>query len=435
MYQDGRMGTITKGANQPVQASGVRLELSWRVGAGVPDVDASALLLRETGKVDSDDDFVFYNQPRHPSGSVRHVGKSGSTDVIEVDLAGVPNQVERIVLAASADGGTFGNVPELRLTVADLANGAALIEFPMTATEETAFVTGELYRRAGQWKFRAVAQGYASGLAGLATDYGISIEEPQAAPPASAAPPAPASAGQGYPPPPPQGFVPPPPPPGFVPPPFPGPPPPGAPPAAPAPPVASAAPVNLDKGRVNLVKGSRVSLVKTGAPPLLQVMMGLGWDPATKRGNIDLDASVIAFDGAGNQLAMVWFVNKGEWNGALRHMGDNVTGQGEGDDEQIFVDLDRVPAEVVNLVFTITSYRKQKFTEVRNAFCRLVDTATNAELVRYNLSEAEPATGVVMASLRRTGGNTWEMRALGDFADGRTAKDMVGPATKAATAP
>jgi stress response protein SCP2 len=202
----------------------------------------------------------------------------------------------------------------------------------------------------------------------------------------------------------------------------------------PQPPPPAQQPADLDAGRVNLVKGGRVSLVKSGAA-LVSVMMGLGWDPARRRGNIDLDASVIAFDAGGNRLAMVWFVNKGEWNGALRHMGDNVTGQGEGDDEQIYVDLDRLPNEVASLVFTITSYRKHKFTDVRNAFCRLVDTATGKELVRYNLSEAEPTTGVVMAVLRRTGGRNWEMRAIGEFADGRTVKDLLAPATKAATAP
>jgi stress response protein SCP2 len=419
MHQDGRMATISKGANLPLPANAVRVELSWSGGAGVPDVDASALLLRDNGKVADDSDFVFYNQPAHPSGAARHVGKTGTRDVIEVDLAGLPTQVERVVLAASVDGGTFGKVPNLRLNVADLAGGAQLVEFPMTATDETAFVTGELYRRAGQWKFRAVGQGYARGLAGLATDFGISVEdEPVPSVRQSAALPTD------------PGFVPPPPPPGFVPPPFPGQLPPGAAPQA----QPQQAQTLGSGGPVNLVKGGRVSLVKSG-PALVQVMMGLGWDPARKRGNIDLDASVIAFDGGGNQLAMVWFVNKGEWNGALRHMGDNVTGKGEGDDEQIYVDLDRMPKEVANLVFTITSYRKQKFTEVRNAFCRLVDTATGKELVRYNLSEAEPATGVVMAVLRRTGGNNWEMRAVGDFADGRTAKDLVGPAIKAATAP
>jgi len=420
--------TIAKGANLPVPADGVRVELSWTAGPRVPDIDASALVLRADGRVQSDDDFVFYNQQRHPSGAVRHAGKSGTTDVIEVDLAALPAQVERVVLAASADGGTFGAVPDLRLTVRNLAGGGSLLEFPITATEETAMVSGELYRRAGQWKFRAIGQGYARGLAGLATDFGISVaDEPSAAvapppPPAGFVPPPPPGFA---PPPPPGGFVPPPPPPGFVPPPFPGQLPTGAQPG----------PANLDAGRVNLVKGGRVSLVKSGAPALVQVMMGLGWDPARRRGNIDLDASVIAFDQTGARLAMVWFVNRGEWNGALRHGGDNLTGQGEGDDEQIYVDLDRLPQEVASLVFTITSYRRHKFTDVRNAFCRLVDTATGQELVRYNLSEAEPATGVVMAMLRRTSGRSWEMRAIGEFHDGRTVQDLLAPATKHANEP
>lgn len=410
------MATISKGANLPISANTVRVELAWAGGAGVPDVDASALLLRDDGKVSSDDDFVFYNQPRHPNGAVRHVGKGGTKDVIEVDLTGLPAEVDRVVLAASVDGGTFGKVPDLRLSVVDLAGGTQLVDFPMTATDETAFVSGELYRRAGQWKFRAVGQGYASGLAGLATDFGISVED-------EPAPPVPQSAPQPTWP----GPVPPPPPPGFVPPPFPGQPPAGA-------VIQPQRPQALGATPVNLVKGGRVSLVKSGSP-LVSVMMGLGWDPARRRGNIDLDASVLAFDAGGKQLAMVWFVNKGEWNGALRHMGDNLTGQGEGDDEQIYVDLDRLPKEVTNLVFTITSYRKHKFTDVRNAFCRLVDTATGRELVRYNLSEAEPTTGVVMAVLRRTGGSNWEMRAIGEFADGRTVKDLLAPATNAATAP
>ena len=417
------MATISKGANLPIQANAVRVELSWTGGAGVPDVDASALLLREDGKVSGDSDFVFYNQSRHPSGAVRHVGKSGTSDVIEIDLAGLPALVDRVILAASSDGGSFGAVPNLRLTVADLAAGTQLVEFPMTATNETAFVSGELYRRSGQWKFRAIGQGYASGLAGLAADFGISVDDE----------PAPASIQQSAPQPAGAGFVPPPPPPGFVPPPFPGQLPTGA---APQPPPQATAPQppQLGASPVNLVKGGRVSLVKSGSP-LVSVMMGLGWDPARGRGNIDLDASVLAFDSGGNQLAMVWFVNKGEWNGALRHMGDNVTGQGEGDDEQIYVDLDRLPNEVANLVFTITSYRKHKFTDVRNAFCRLVDTTTGNELVRYNLSEAQPTTGVVMAMLRRTAANHWEMRAIGEFADGRTVQDLRAPAAKAATAP
>src|SRR3954467_7748448 len=117
------MTTITKGGNLPVQANGVRVELSWRGGAGVPDVDASALLLRADGRVGGDDDFVFFNQPRHPSGAVRHVGKAGGKDTIEVDLPALPGDVDRVVLAASADGGPFGQVGGLRLVVADASTG------------------------------------------------------------------------------------------------------------------------------------------------------------------------------------------------------------------------------------------------------------------------------------------------------------------------
>jgi stress response protein SCP2 len=203
------MATIPKGGNVPVTAGAVRARLSWAGGPGVPDVDGSALLLRSNGRVASDDDFVFYNQPRHPSGTVRHAGKQGSSDTVEVDLAALPTEVERVVLAASADGGTFGRVPQLRLVLTDAASGAELAEFPIAADTETAMVSGELYRRSGQWRFRAVGQGYAAGLAGLATDFGITVEQPSPA----VTPP---------------GFVPPAPPPGFVPPPFPGPLPPGA---------------------------------------------------------------------------------------------------------------------------------------------------------------------------------------------------------------
>jgi stress response protein SCP2 len=386
------MTTMSKGGNVPIAAAAVRAELSWSAGPGVPDVDCSALLLRADGRVGDDDDFVFFNQPRHPSGTVRHAGKSGAKDAIEVDLDALPGDVERVVLAASADGGPFGLVPGLRLVISDARGGSVLAEFPMTATEETAFVSGELYRRTGYWKFRAVGQGYASGLAGLATDFGITVDEPATA----AAPPAPPAA-----------------------------------PAAPTPPPPAGP--TLDGGRVNLVKGARVSLVKSGAPPLVEVMMGLGWDPAKRGRSIDLDASVIAFDAAGQPLATVWFMNRGEWNGALRHSGDSITGEGAGDDEQIYVDLDRLPAEVASLIFTITSYRRQPFTEVKNAFCRLVETRSGAELVRFNLSEAQPSTGVVMAALRRIAPSRWEMQAIGEFHDGRTVKELLGPATRHAT--
>ncbi|GAB7102252.1 TerD family protein [Streptomyces phaeofaciens JCM 4814] len=188
---------MPKGSNVPVPTTALRVDLARRAGPGVPDVDASALLL-VAGKVRSDADFVFYNQPAHSSGAVRHEGKRDAggrvTDTLFVDLARVEPAVETIVLAASADGGTFAQVPDLAIEVRDAAQGAVVARFDSTgATVETAFVLGEFYRRQGAWKFRAVGQGYGSGLEGLAKDFGITVDEPQHAPPPqpSSMPPAP----------------------------------------------------------------------------------------------------------------------------------------------------------------------------------------------------------------------------------------------------
>ncbi|MGW8984144.1 TerD family protein [Streptomyces parvus] len=179
---------MQKGTNVPVPAGAVRVELGWHAAPGAPDVDASALLL-VAGKVRSDADFVFYNQPAHASGAVRHEGKrtapGGVTDTLVVDFGKVEPGIERVVVAASADGGSFGRVSGLYVRITDAAGGAELARFDSTdATVETAFILGELYLRQGAWKFRAVGQGYSTGLEGLATDFGISVDEPQQAPPA-----------------------------------------------------------------------------------------------------------------------------------------------------------------------------------------------------------------------------------------------------------
>ncbi|MFG2681475.1 TerD family protein [Streptomyces sp. NPDC048392] len=183
---------MSKGSNTAVPTAALRVELGWRSGPGVPDADASALLL-VGGRVRSDADFVFYNQPAHSSGSVRHEGKRDAggrvTDSLLVDLTRVEPAIETVVLAASSDGGPFGRVPDLYIEVRDAARNTVVARFDNPgATVETAFVLGEFYRRQGAWKFRAVGQGYDSGLEGLATDYGISVDEPQHA--AAAAPPA-----------------------------------------------------------------------------------------------------------------------------------------------------------------------------------------------------------------------------------------------------
>lgn len=236
--------SMSKGSNTPVPATALRVEVGWRSGPGVPDADASALLLAG-GKVRSDSDFVFYNQPAHSSGAVRHEGKretgGRTTDTVLVDLTRVEPGIEAVILAASCDGGAFGQVPDLYVEVQDAASGTAAARFDSAgATTETAFVLGEFYRRQGAWKFRAVGQGYSSGLEGLATDYGISVDEPQ-----RTAPPAPTAA------------VPP------AAPPVTAHPPPPVPPAAPPPPATAPAPVRLTK--VTLTKAApSVSLTKQG---------------------------------------------------------------------------------------------------------------------------------------------------------------------------
>ncbi|WP_223772049.1 TerD family protein, partial [Streptomyces huiliensis] len=186
---------MLKGSNIPLEAPAVRAVLRWTPGAGVPDVDVSALLLGADDRVRSDEDFVFYNQPRHPSGLVRHLPKKrlheGLTDTVEADLAPLDGSVRRVVIAASADGGTFGLVDDLCLLLYDAsaaspaAGDTAAAPGPLVARfdvrpetgDETAMICGELYRRGDGWKFRALGQGYASGLVGLATEYGISVED------------------------------------------------------------------------------------------------------------------------------------------------------------------------------------------------------------------------------------------------------------------
>jgi stress response protein SCP2 len=163
-------------------AGAVIVSLGWSSADGDGDADVSVLLLNGDGKVRDDGDFYFYNNPAAPDGSVQLLGKtpteSGNEDRISLDLTAAATDVERIVLAASRYGGArFGDVDDLRLTLAD-RNGDGLLRFTIEdAGAISAVIFGELYRRDGGWKFRAVGQGYDSGLAGLATDFGIDVDD------------------------------------------------------------------------------------------------------------------------------------------------------------------------------------------------------------------------------------------------------------------
>lgn len=182
----GMTHAMQKGSNIPVAAVAVRAVLRWTTGPEVPDVDASALLVGADGRVRSDEDFVFYNQPRHPSGAVWRLGKKqigdGITDAVQADLRAVTPAVDRILVVASAEDVPFERVSDLRILLYDAtATGGseplAYFDVRPETGAETALICGELYRRGEGWKFRALGEGYSDGLVGLATDHGISVDE------------------------------------------------------------------------------------------------------------------------------------------------------------------------------------------------------------------------------------------------------------------
>jgi tellurium resistance protein TerD len=171
---------------------------------------------------------------------------------------------------------------------------------------------------------------------------------------------------------------------------------------------------------VSLSKGGNVSLTKE-APGLTAVVVGLGWDVRTTTGSdFDLDASALLASAENKVLSdqhFVFFNNLKSPDGSVEHTGDNLTGEGEGDDEQIKVNLAGVPAEVSKIVFPVSIYdaenRQQSFGQVRNAFIRVVNQADNSEIARYDLSEdASTETAMVFGELYRHG-EEWKFRAVG----------------------
>ncbi|MBF0270908.1 MAG: TerD family protein [Magnetococcales bacterium] len=188
---------------------------------------------------------------------------------------------------------------------------------------------------------------------------------------------------------------------------------------------------------ISLSKGQRVSLEKDTGKSYEKVIMGLGWDarPQVKKGifgflsssadkEIDLDASVGLFDSQGVLVDQVWFRQLRSLDGSVEHTGDNLTGKGDGDDEQIIVALNRVPPKVQAMVFIVSSYSNDTFDAIDNAFCRMVDASTGQEILRYQLSGQGSHTAMIMVSLYRKD-NGWSVRAVGDPAQGRTIADLT----------
>lgn len=184
---------------------------------------------------------------------------------------------------------------------------------------------------------------------------------------------------------------------------------------------------------VSLQKGQKISLEKEAGGALSRVTMGLGWDAVKSKGffgfgarteSVDLDASCVMFDEANRLVDVVWFRQLKSRDGSIMHTGDNRTGAGEGDDEQIVVELSRVPENVKSLVFTVNSFTGQSFAQVQNAFCRLINAANNKEVARYDLSVQGSHTAQIMAKLYRHNGE-WKMHAIGENANGRTFDELL----------
>lgn len=193
---------------------------------------------------------------------------------------------------------------------------------------------------------------------------------------------------------------------------------------------------------INLKKGQSISLEKE-SPGLQKVMCGLGWDVAKRpKGlfgvlsyapNYDLDASVICLDANGRLSSnkdVIYFGNLRHKSGSIVHLGDNLTGAGEGDDEQITVDLQQIPPEIARLVFTVNIYsclaRGQDFSQINNAFVRLVDLSKTREIARYKLSgeQYQGMTGMIMAEIARQDGQ-WHLKAVGEGVRVKNLEELV----------
>ncbi|TWE06093.1 stress response protein SCP2 [Neobacillus bataviensis] len=198
---------------------------------------------------------------------------------------------------------------------------------------------------------------------------------------------------------------------------------------------------------INLQKGQRVDLTK-GNPGLTKIMVGLGWDPVQSGGggklfgglfgggasssNVDCDASVIML-GANDKLQhnkdVIYFGNLKSNDGSVQHSGDNLTGDGDGDDEQIMIDLSRVPANVQKLVFVVNIYdcvkRKQHFGMIQNAFIRVVNPTTNQELLHYNLTDNYSGLTCLVTGEIYRHGDEWKFAAIGSGTNAASLSEVV----------
>ena len=316
-------------------------------------VDVSALLLDSAGTVRGESDLIFYNHPSGPG--VRLVP---GQPVLSIGLATLPPEVAhvRVVVSLEDSQAHFGDYPPPVMLVED-GVGIALCEFVIDGLgPESTVIAVDLDRAGGEWQLRALAHGYPAGLGALVTAHGVTVGGADDEP-------------------------------------------------------AYVGPAVLDPGQ-------EVSLSEIRKGELSLVKMAVGWDPMKVHGprgdralEIDLDASALLYVGQ-NLVDVAFYDHLASRDGAVRHSGDNLTGDGKGDDEVITVDLARVPGQVTALLFVVSSYAGHTFHRIRNGYWRMVDGSTNAELARGNLRGGGEHTGLVVAKVYRDEGN-WRVSAIG----------------------
>jgi len=383
------MQQLRRGERRNLQDFSLNDILILTVQAGLSGADISLLGLNEQGRLSDEQNVIYFNQPTGAGGAVTaQVTPSGAQARFTLDLRRLPADITRFALVLSHDDHPLSGLRGGALHLAGGPGDAPRVAYAFEGSEfghVRAATVAEIYRRAGQWRIGALGEEYQGGLEGLLRHYGADVQ----APPTPVPPHRPAAG------------------------------------AAPAPTAQTApalrpdpTPAGAPVRPLSLQKNQTVSLEKAAGTALNRVIFGLGWDPAKAGSNIDLDASCVMLLPGGDVYDTVYFVHLRSKDGSVQHTGDNLTGDGDGDDEQIKVDLSRVPAQVSTLVFTINSYRGHAFTSVRNAFCRVVNEQTGREVARYNLSDGATTTGMLMARLQRQP-DGWHMTALGEPAQGR----------------
>ena len=328
---------------------------------GEEELDITCFGLDSEEKLSDDRYMIFYNQLVSPNSEILANLTNSKKSIFEIDLNRLPANIKKLVFTLTLDSNKeIRNIKPIKLNI---GNGIETsIQF---------VVKGEDFRNEKAiilaevyfkdlWRLNAVAKGFDGGLSALLKHFGG--EE-----------------------------------------------------------IVEEKKVEEIKSSINLTKGSSISLDKDQLNGICS--FGLGWDVADNyASSIDLDASCLCFSN-GNLKNIIYFGNKDE-NIGISLNGDNLTGEGDGDDEVITIDFSKIPASINNLFFTITSYSGQNFNLIHNAFCRLVNSKGN-ELFKYKLSEASNKKAVIMLLVKRENNNKWTFKSIGEFRDGKVARDLV----------